>query len=445
MDQALHKVPPQNVEAEMAVLGAMLLSQDAVVLAMEKIREDVFYRDVHRIIFNTILEMFDRAIPIDMLTLTDELKRQNQLEKIGGVNYIASLVNTVPSAAHIDHYLRIVFQKYVLRALISAAEVMIETSFNSDADANEILDLAEKHLFEISQRNIGRDFAGAKDLIKSTIQLIEKAVNTKSNVTGLSTGYHDLDKQTSGLQKADLIVIAARPSMGKTALALNIAENAALLSKVPVAIFSLEMPKEHLVQRMLCSLAKIDYSKVRSGFLNRNDWPKILDAASKLSEAKIFIDDTPSISVMELRAKARRLKSSDDIGLIVVDYLQLMQVVGKRVESRQHEISEISRSLKSLARELSVPVIVLSQLNRSVESRQDHKPMLSDLRESGAIEQDADVVMLMLRHEYYDKDVRPGEADVIIAKQRNGPVGDITLRFFAEYARFENFVARDEV
>ncbi len=445
MDQALHKVPPQNIEAEMAVLGAMLLSQDAVVLAMEKIREDVFYRDVHRIIFNTILEMFDRAIPIDMLTLTDELKRQNQLEKIGGVNYIASLVNTVPSAAHIDHYLRIVFQKYVLRALISAAEVMIETSFNSDADANEILDLAEKHLFEISQRNIGRDFAGAKDLIKSTIQLIEKAVNTKSNVTGLSTGYHDLDKQTSGLQKADLIVIAARPSMGKTALALNIAENAALLSKVPVAIFSLEMPKEHLVQRMLCSLAKIDYSKVRSGFLNRNDWPKILDAASKLSEAKIFIDDTPSISVMELRAKARRLKSSDDIGLIVVDYLQLMQVVGKRVESRQHEISEISRSLKSLARELSVPVIVLSQLNRSVESRQDHKPMLSDLRESGAIEQDADVVMLMLRHEYYDKDVRPGEADVIIAKQRNGPVGDITLRFFAEYARFENFVARDEV
>jgi len=445
VDQALHKVPPQNVEAEMAVLGAMLLSQDAVVLAMEKIREDVFYRDVHRIIFNTILEMFDRAIPIDMLTLTDELKRQNQLEKIGGVNYIASLVNTVPSAAHIDHYLRIVFQKYVLRALISAAEVMIETSFNSDADANEILDLAEKHLFEISQRNIGRDFAGAKDLIKSTIQLIEKAVNTKSNVTGLSTGYHDLDKQTSGLQKADLIVIAARPSMGKTALALNIAENAALLSKVPVAIFSLEMPKEHLVQRMLCSLAKIDYSKVRSGFLNRNDWPKILDAASKLSEAKIFIDDTPSISVMELRAKARRLKSSDDIGLIVVDYLQLMQVVGKRVESRQHEISEISRSLKSLARELSVPVIVLSQLNRSVESRQDHKPMLSDLRESGAIEQDADVVMLMLRHEYYDKDVRPGEADVIIAKQRNGPVGDITLRFFAEYARFENFVARDEV
>jgi len=445
VDQALHKVPPQNIEAEMAVLGAMLLSQDAVVLAMEKIREDVFYRDVHRIIFNTILEMFDRAIPIDMLTLTDELKRQNQLEKIGGVNYIASLVNTVPSAAHIDHYLRIVFQKYVLRALISAAEVMIETSFNSDADANEILDLAEKHLFEISQRNIGRDFAGAKDLIKSTIQLIEKAVNTKSNVTGLSTGYHDLDKQTSGLQKADLIVIAARPSMGKTALALNIAENAALLSKVPVAIFSLEMPKEHLVQRMLCSLAKIDYSKVRSGFLNRNDWPKILDAASKLSEAKIFIDDTPSISVMELRAKARRLKSSDDIGLIVVDYLQLMQVVGKRVESRQHEISEISRSLKSLARELSVPVIVLSQLNRSVESRQDHKPMLSDLRESGAIEQDADVVMLMLRHEYYDKDVRPGEADVIIAKQRNGPVGDITLRFFAEYARFENFVARDEV
>lgn len=445
MDQTLHKVPPQNIEAEMAVLGAMLLSQDAVIRAMEKIGEEVFYRDVHRIIFSTIIDMFDRAVPIDMLTLTDELRRQNSLEKIGGAAYIASLVNTVPSAAHIDHYLKIVFEKHILRSLIFAATSIIEQAYDADADAEELLDIAERHIFDISQRNIGRDFAGAKDLIKSTIQLIEKAVNNKSNVTGLSTGYHDLDKQTSGLQNSDLIVIAARPSMGKTALALNIAENAALISKAPVALFSLEMPKEHLVQRMLCSLAKIDYSKVRSGFLNRNDWPKILDAASKLSEAKIFIDDTPAISVMELRAKARRLKSSEDIKLVVVDYLQLMQVVGKKIESRQQEISEISRALKSLARELDVPVIVLSQLNRSVESRQDHRPLLSDLRESGAIEQDADLVMLMLRPEYYDKEVRPGEADVIIAKQRNGPVGDLTLRFFAEYARFENFIARDEV
>lgn len=445
MDQTLHKVPPQNIEAEMAVLGAMLLSQDAVIRAMEKIGEEVFYRDVHRIIFSTIIDMFDRAVPIDMLTLTDELRRQNSLEKIGGAAYIASLVNTVPSATHIDHYLKIVFEKHILRSLIFAATSIIEQAYDADADAEELLDIAERHIFDISQRNIGRDFAGAKDLIKSTIQLIEKAVNNKSNVTGLSTGYHDLDKQTSGLQNSDLIVIAARPSMGKTALALNIAENAALISKAPVALFSLEMPKEHLVQRMLCSLAKIDYSKVRSGFLNRNDWPKILDAASKLSEAKIFIDDTPAISVMELRAKARRLKSSEDIKLVVVDYLQLMQVVGKKIESRQQEISEISRALKSLARELDVPVIVLSQLNRSVESRQDHRPLLSDLRESGAIEQDADLVMLMLRPEYYDKEVRPGEADVIIAKQRNGPVGDLTLRFFAEYARFENFIARDEV
>ncbi|MDX9703556.1 MAG: replicative DNA helicase [Candidatus Auribacterota bacterium] len=444
VDNSIDKVPPQNIEAEMAVLGAMLLSPEAVIKAMELITDAVFYRDIHKFIFSAVIDMFDRNIPIDMLTLRDELKRRDQLDRVGGESYIATLLNTVPSAAHIEHYLRIVFEKYILRNLISVASGIIQESYRPDADAEVMLDNAEKHIFNISQQKTKNDFHEAKNLLKITIDQLDEACSKRRLVTGVATGYVDLDKKTSGLQPSDLIVIAARPSMGKTALALNIVENVALQSREAVAIFSLEMSKEQLVQRMLCSLARVDYSKIRSGFLERKDWPTIVDAAGKLSESKIFIDDTPAISLMELRAKARRLKASDDIKLIVIDYLQLMQAVGKRIESRQQEISEISRSLKALARELHVPVMVLSQLNRSVESRQDHRPMLSDLRESGAIEQDADVVILMVRPEYYNKDTRPGEADIIIAKQRNGPVGDITMRFFSEFARFDNFTLRDE-
>ncbi|MEW6535036.1 MAG: replicative DNA helicase [Candidatus Auribacterota bacterium] len=443
-DQMLEKVPPHNLDAEMAVLGAMLLSPDAVLKAMELIREEAFYKEAHRIIFRVVVELFDRGAPVDMVVIADELKKRNKLEKVGGVSYVASLGNMVPTAAHVDHYISIVFEKYLLRSLVNASTSIVERCYAHDADAESLLDSAEHQIFEIAQKKVGGNFSDTKELIKNTIQIIEEAVNNKRQVTGLSTGYVDLDKQTSGFQKSDLIVIAARPSMGKTALSLNIVEHVAIAEHVPVAVFSLEMSKEQLIQRMLCSLARIDFSKVRRGFLSRTEWPALLDAASKLSESKIFIDDTPGVSVMELRAKARRLKASDNIGFIVIDYLQLMQSSGKRVESRQQEISEISRSLKSLARELHVPVVVLSQLNRSVESRQDHRPMLSDLRESGAIEQDADVVMMMLRPEYYDREVRPGEADVIIAKQRNGPVGDITLRFFSEYARFENFISRDD-
>lgn len=445
VDTAINKIPPQNIEAEMAVLGAMLLSPDAVLKAMELIDGNVFYRDVHKFIFDAIIDMFDRSVPIDMLTLRDELNRRDQLDRIGGEAYIASLLNTVPSAAHIEHYLRIIFEKYILRNLISAASNIIQDSYRPDAEAESLLDDAEKHIFNISQQKTKSDFAEAKNLLKKTIDQLDEACSNRRLVTGVATGFIDLDKKTSGLQPSDLIVIAARPSMGKTALALNMVEHIALESREAVAIFSLEMSKEQLVQRMLCSLARVDYSKIRSGFLERKDWPKIVDAAGRLSESKIFIDDTPAISLMELRAKARRLKASDDIKLIAIDYLQLMQATGKRIESRQQEISEISRSLKALARELSVPVVVLSQLNRSVESRQDHRPMLSDLRESGAIEQDADVVILMVRPEYYDKSVRPGEADVIIAKQRNGPVGDITMRFFSEFARFDNYTPRDEM
>ena len=444
MDSSIEKIPPQNIEAEMAVLGAMLLSPDAVIKAMELITQDVFYRDVHKFVFSAVIDMFDRNVPIDMLTLRDELKRRDQLDRIGGETYIASLLNTVPSAAHIEHYLGIIFEKYILRNLINVSTGIIQGSYRSDAEAEAMLDEAEKQIFNISQQKTKNDFHEAKNLLKVTIDQLDEACSKRRLVTGVATGYVDLDKKTSGFQPSDLIVVAARPSMGKTALALNIAENVALQSKEAVAIFSLEMSKEQLVQRMLCSLARVDYSKIRSGFLERKDWPTIVDAAAKLSESKIFIDDTPAISLMELRAKARRLKASDDIKLIVIDYLQLMQASGKRIESRQQEISEISRSLKSIARELHVPVVVLSQLNRSVETRQDHRPMMSDLRESGAIEQDADVIILMVRPEYYDKTVRPGEADVIIAKQRNGPVGDITMRFFSEFARFDNYVARDE-
>lgn len=443
-DNILEKLPPQNIEAEMAVLGSMLLSNDAVVRAMEKITEDAFYKEAHKIVFSVIVELFDRAVPVDMIVIADELKKRNKLDQAGGVSYIASLVNTVPSAAHVDHYLDIVFEKYILRGLVGTATTIIEKCYTHDADAELLLDQAEQQIFEIAQKKVNSHFSDTKELIKGTIQIIEQAVNNKKQITGLATGFADLDKQTSGLQKSDLIVIAARPSMGKTSFALNMAEHIALQEKKAVAVFSLEMSKEQLIQRLLCSLARIDFSKVRRGFLSRTEWPGLLDAASKLSESKIFIDDTPGISVMEMRAKARRLKASDDIGFIVIDYLQLMQSSGKKIESRQQEISDISRSLKSLARELNVPVVVLSQLNRSVEQRQDHRPLLSDLRESGAIEQDADVVIMMLRPEYYNKEVRPGEADIIIAKQRNGPVGDITLRFFSEFARFDNFISRDD-
>ena len=442
--ETLDRVPPQSVESEMAVLGAMLLSADAVVTAMEKITEDVFYNQVHKVIFKAMMGLFDQAVPIDMLTLTEDLRKKDLLDSVGGASYIASLTNSVPSAAHVSHYLKVIFTKSVVRSLITSSTEILSMCYESDADADALLDEAERSIFEIAEKSIDRDFSSAKDLIKDTIKQIELAVETKKSVTGVASGYGDLDKKTAGFQKSDLIVLAARPSMGKTALALNIAEHAALEENIAVAIFSLEMAKQQLIQRLLCSLARMDNSKIRSGFMNKNDWPDLLEAASKLSEAKIFIDDTPGITVMELRAKARRLKSSDDIQLIVIDYLQLMQASSKRYDNRQQEISDISRSLKSLARELEVPVIVLSQLNRSVESRQDHRPMLSDLRESGAIEQDADVVILMVRPDYYDKEERKGETDVMIAKQRNGPVGEITLKFTSECARFDNFTSRED-
>lgn len=441
----LEKVPPQNIEAEMAVLGSMLIDDEAISLAIEVLpSEECFYRDTHRVIFTSILNLYNSNKAVDLITICDELRKQNLLDKIGGASFLTSLANTVPTSANIQHYASIVREKATLRALIDNSTQIITDAYNAEGNADQVLDNAERLVFEISDRRRSSSFIPLKELIKDAIEVIDKLYQKKAHVTGIPTGFVDFDIKTAGLQSSDLIVIAARPSMGKSALAIGIAEYAAVVEKVPVAFFSLEMSKEQLVQRLICSHARIDANKVRTGFLAVSDWPKLTAAAGKLSEAPVFIDDTPAISVMELRAKARRLKSHHDIKLIILDYMQLMRGSG-RIENRQQEISEISRSLKALARELNVPLIAISQLSRAVESRTDHKPQLSDLRESGAIEQDADVVVLIMREEYYNPtEDNKGIAEINIAKQRNGPVGSFNLTFIREYTRFENMARPEE-
>lgn len=437
------KTPPQNVEAEMAVLGSMLLEQDAVSVACEKLDSSFFYRDTHKKIFSAIISLYNKNKAIDLITVTDELRAKDELDSVGGPSYITELVNFVPSAANIEYYTQIVKEKSILRSLINNSNQIIAEAYDKENNVIDLLDRAESLIFEIGSQKKDNAILPIKEIIKDSIETIDRLYQKKAHVTGISTGFIDFDIKTAGLQDSDLIVIAARPSMGKSAFVINIAENAALNDKVPVAFFSLEMSKEQLVQRLLCSYAKIDAHKVRTGFLSASDWPKLTQAASKLSEAPIFIDDTPAISVMELRAKARRLKSQYDIKLIILDYMQLMRG-SQGIDNRQQEISEISRSLKALARELNVPVIAISQLSRAVESRTDHRPQLSDLRESGAIEQDADVVVLLLREEYYNPtEDNQGLAEVILAKQRNGPVGSVSLVFIKEYTRFENLTGKN--
>lgn len=438
------KIPPQNLEAEMAVLGSMLLDEDAIYSACETLEIDSFYKESHRKIFQAILELYNANKAVDLLTLTDKLKEVGILEDIGGPSYLTTLTNSVPTAANISHYVRIVKEKNILRTLINNATKIVSMCYESDGNIDEVVDSAERFIFEVSSRKIEGSYLTLKEIIKDSIETIDRLYQRKAHVTGLPTGYVDFDLKTSGLQPSDLIVIAGRPSMGKSAFALGIAEHAGVMEKIPTAIFSLEMSKEQLVQRMLCSHAKVDAQKVRTGYLAVSDWPRLTAAAGKLSEAPIFIDDSPSISVMELRAKARRLKSHHDIKLIILDYMQMMRG-SSGAENRQQEISEISRSLKGLARELRVPVIAISQLSRAVESREGHRPQLSDLRESGAIEQDADVVVLLLREEYYNATPEnQGMAEAIIAKQRNGPAGiSLSLAFIKEYTRFEN-IARVE-
>ncbi|MBP7216640.1 MAG: replicative DNA helicase [Candidatus Omnitrophica bacterium] len=443
-DVSFDKIAPQNLEAEMAVLGSMLLDEDAIACAAERLDVGVFYKDNHRRIFEAILSLYAANKAVDLITLTDELKRNASLDEVGGVSYLTALTNAVPTAANINHYVAIVKEKSTLRTLINNSTKIISLCYESDGRVDEVVDDAERLIFEVSDRKGHGTYMHLKEIVKESIETIDKLYQKKAHVTGVPTGYVDFDIKTAGLQPSDLIIVAGRPSMGKSALALGIAEYAGIIEKIPTAIFSLEMSKEQLAQRMLCAHAKVDAHKVRTGFLATSDWPRLTAAAGKLSEAPIYIDDTPAISVMELRAKARRLKSHHDIQLIILDYMQLMRGSATSMESRQQEISEISRSLKALARELHVPLVAISQLSRAVESRNDHRPQLSDLRESGAIEQDADVVVLILREEYYNPTPdNQGIAEVIIAKQRNGPVGSVKLSFIKEYTRFEN-IARVE-
>jgi len=440
---ALDKVPPQNLDAEMAVLGSMLLDEDAISIAVESLDKNYFYKDVHKKIFAAISDLYNANKAVDLITLTDELKRNGTLDEVGGPSFLTALANSVPTAANITHYVSIVKEKSILRTLINNATRIVSLCYESEGNIDEVVDSAERFIFEVSSRKSQGSYLHLKEIVKDSIETIDRLYQKKAHVTGIPTGFIDFDIKTAGLQASDLIVIAGRPSMGKSAFAIGIAEYAGVVEKIPLAIFSLEMSKEQLVQRMLCSHARVDAHKVRTGYLATSDWPRLTAAAGKLSEAPIFIDDSPAISVMELRAKARRLKAHHDIKLIILDYLQLMRG-SANIENRQQEISEISRSLKALARELSVPVIAISQLSRAVEARTDHRPQLSDLRESGAIEQDADVVALLLREEYYSPSAEnQGKVEVMIAKQRNGPVGSLQLTFIKEYTRFEN-IARIE-
>ncbi len=447
MDIANLKVPPQNLEAEQSVVGGILLENEAISKVLETLLPDDFYRESHRKIFNSMIELFEKNEPIDLITLTNQLKSKGHLDGVGGSAYLSSLVDSIPTAANITYYARIVKEKSVLRRLITTATEIVTRGYGDEDDVWDLLDEAEKSIFQIGESQIRPSFFKMKTILKESFKTIEKLYESKEIVTGVPSGFNDIDKLTSGFQASDLIIIAGRPSMGKTAFCLNIAQHVAVQKNIPVAFFSLEMSKEQLVMRMLCSEAQVDAHRVRGGFLGETDWPKLTRAAGTLSEAPIFIDDTAALSVLEMRAKSRRIMAEHKLGLVIVDYLQLMRGRGLSTrgraasESREQEISEISRSLKALAKELKIPVIALSQLNRRVEERQNKRPQLADLRESGAIEQDADLIGFIYRDEVYNKaDDNPnkGIAEVIIGKQRNGPVGDVKLAFIDKYASFEN-------
>lgn len=446
MDIANHKIPPQNIEAEQCVLGGVLLENEAISKVLEIMIADDFYRESHRKICHSMIELFEKSEPIDLITLTNILKSNNQLDEVGGAAYLASLVDNIPTAANIGYYAKIVKEKSILRGLINAATEIVARGYEDGGDVVDLLDQAEKSIFQISESQIKPSFYEIKSLLKESFKTIEKLYESREIVTGVPTGFDEIDKLTTGFQPADLIIIAGRPSMGKTAFSLNIAQYAAIKKNIPAALFSLEMSKEQLVLRMLCSEAKVDAHRLRGGFLGEEDWPKLTRAAGILSEAPIFIDDTPALSVLEMRAKTRRLMAEHKLGLVIVDYLQLMRgrglfARGRSSETREQEISDITRSLKSLAKELNIPVIALSQLNRRVEERQNKRPQLADLRESGAIEQDADLIAFIYRDEIYDRsDDNPnkGIAEIIIGKQRNGPVGEVKLAFLDKYTTFEN-------
>lgn len=442
----IERVPPQNIEAEQAVLGAMLIEKEAIARVTELLKGGDFYREAHRLIFEAMLDLYNRNEAVDMITVIELLKREDNLEKVGGIAYVTSLANSVPTAANVHYHAKIVEEKALLRQLIQTSTKIAALGYEGSEEVSQIVDQAEKMILEVSNRRIGGDFTPIKSIVLDAFGKIEQLYESRGGITGLATGFKDLDRLTSGLQKSDLILVAARPSMGKTAFTLNIASNVAIREKKAVAFFSLEMSKEQLVQRMLCAEASIDSQKLRIGELEDDDWTKLINAADRLSGAPIFIDDTAGISVLEMRSKARRLKVEHDLSLIIIDYLQLMQGSGgKGGENRQQEISEISRSLKGLARELGVPVVALSQLSRSVESRQVKKPMLSDLRESGSLEQDADIVAFRYREDYYNPDTENKNiTEIIVAKHRNGPVDSVQLFFHKQFTRFADLTRMPE-
>jgi replicative DNA helicase len=438
----LDRLPPQNIEAEQSILGAILIDNDALPKALEILDPEDFYKLSHRKIFNAMTELFDKSEPIDLITLTDCLRRRDELEEVGNISYLSSLINLTPTSANVRYHSKIVREKSLLRGLLRSANEISGKVYEDNLDAEDLVDFAERTIFEISDKRIKTSFVTLRDVIKGSFEMIEHLYDKKDTVTGVPSGFRDLDDLTTGFQRGDLIVVGGRPSMGKTALALNIAQYVGLELKEPIAIFSLEMAKEQLAFRMLCSEAMVNSNSIRKGFIKKEDWHKLTSAASNLTGAPIFIDDSSSISVLELRAKARRLKMEHGLTLIIVDYLQLMRGKGS-FERREQEISDISRSLKALAKELNVPLIAVSQLNRSVEQRRPPVPILADLRESGAIEQDADVILFLYRGEIYDKEAKRGIAEVIIAKQRNGPTGSVNLAFVSNCTRFMNMTDRD--
>ena len=439
MDEAvIKKILPHSLEAEQSVIGSMLLDREAITFATEIINSEDFYQKHLGAIFNGMVELYNNNQPVDLITLQNKLNENGILEQIGGIKYLTEIASSVPTSAHIKYYANIVKEKAILRRLIKASEQIATDCFQNKDKLEDILDTAEKRIFNLIQNRNTGEFVSVREIILKTLDNIEKAHRNQGKVTGTPSGFTDLDYKTAGLQPSDLVLIAARPSMGKTAFALNVAQHVAIRENIPIAIFSLEMSKDQLVNRLLCSEAMIDAQKVRTGNLDESDWEKIAESSGVIAKAPIYIDDTPGISVSEMRAKCRKLKLEKGLGLILIDYLQLMSGNGK-TESRQQEISEISRSLKALAREMQAPVVALSQLSRACEARADHRPMLSDLRESGAIEQDADVVMFLYRDEYYNPDTEAkNQAELIIAKQRNGPTGTINLVWLGQFTKFAN-------
>ena len=447
------RVPPQNIEAEQSVLGAMLIDKEAIAKATEILSAEDFYREAHRVIFSAMLEIYNKNEAVDMITVTDILRRDNKLEDVGGIAYITSLANVVLTAANVKYHAEIVAEKSVLRQVVKVSTEIAAMGYEANDEVGVLLDTAESRILEISNRKKRADFTPISAVLMDSVQNIEKLLNNKGGLTGIPTGFNDLDKLTSGLHPSDFIILAARPSMGKTALALNIVQNVALRAHKrvggdprSVAFFSLEMSKEQLVNRMLCAEANIDSQRLRIGEMKEDDWTHLWDACDVMSKAKIYIDDTAGITVMDMRSRARRLKAEHGLDLIVVDYLQLMQGSGKRNTSgdRQQEVSEISRSLKALARELDVPVLALSQLSRGVEARQVKRPMLSDLRESGSLEQDADIVAFLYREDYYNPETENKHTELIIAKHRNGPVDTVNLFFHKQFTKFVGFTKRED-